>query len=144
MGFKQYKISDTVTFYDLPDAGMAVTVTKAVEEMKENFRTKQDELKVVLDFKECKPLVCTNKNLDLLDEAYPHLDVPKIPGHKLWLNPVTIEVAGENKFIVRIDPMQTLRMQPDPSQQASEDSSGQGAPAGEDRDADAPSADIPF
>ena len=117
MGFAQYKQSDYVTYYDLakPD-GNAVTIQSATTEMKQNFRTKKDEPKLVLYFNEAKPLVCTNKNLEALDLCFPQDDAETLPGKQVWLRPVDIEIAGEPKQIVRIDTSLTLRLQPAPGQ----------------------------
>lgn len=117
MGFAQYKQSDYVTYYDLAQPeGNAVTITNATFEMKQNFRTKTDEQKLVLYFQELKPLVLTNKNLEALDLCFPNDDATTLPGKQIWLRPVDIEVAGDPKQIVRIDTSLTLRLQPAPGQ----------------------------
>ena len=98
---------------------------------------------MVLYFTEFKPLVLTNKNLEFLDECFPNLDVTNLGGHRFWLHPVDLEVACEDKQIVRIEPLQTMRLQPDPSKVAAEDTPGQGIQGGEGRfdDTPAPSHD---
>lgn len=145
MGFKQYKQSNFVTYHDLPNpAGAVATISKAEQQEHENFRTKEQEMKVVLYFGEFKPLICTNTNLDTLEICYPKDDLSTIVGKRVWLMPTELMVAGDMKQIVRIDQTQTLRMQPDPSQVAAQDSHGQGAPAGESRDDDVPLAGEQF
>ncbi len=136
MGFAKYKISNWLSFHDLPDRGAVGTVESATHDMQKNFRTEKDEMKITLFFKEWKPMTLTNTNLDLLQGCFPRLDVNTIVGARIWLVPVTIEVGGDTKEIVRIDQLGTARMQPDPT--ATEDDAGQGPTAGESRDEEPP------
>ena len=141
MGFGQYKQSDWLTFYDLPEGGAVGNITHATNELHKNFRTGKQEMKVTLYFKEWKPCTMTNPNYDTLEACFPHLDHTTIGGQRVWLMPVELEVGGEIKKIVRIDQPKTMQMLPDPTL-----NQDQGVPAGEDRDQDAPPPDdnIPF
>jgi len=131
MGFAKYKHSNWLSFHDLPDEGAVGTIDDAEESMQENFRTQKKEMRVTLYFKEWKPFTLTNPNLDTLEACFPHMDVTTISGQRIWLNPVTLEIGGETKQVVRIDQLRTMRMLPDPTLDASQ-------AASEKRDEDAP------
>ena len=115
MGFKQHMNVDYLTYHDLPAGGACGTITQAYKELRENFRTKVKEDRVILNFTEWKEMTLTNKNLGLLDDCFPELTIDTLPGTRIWLMPVDIEVGGEAKQIVRIDMPGTMRLQPDPS-----------------------------
>ena len=116
MGFAKYKHSKWLTFHDLPTAGALGTIKDAEESLQENFRTKEMEMRITLHFQEWKSMTLTNPNLDTLQSCFPDLDHTTIGGQRLWLMPEEIEVGGDIKQIVRINQLQTLRMQPDPTQ----------------------------
>lgn len=115
MGFGKYKISDWLQASDLPHQGAVATVSHATYDMQDNFRTKEKEMKVTLYFNEFKPMTLTNTNLTTLEECFPHLDHTSIGGTRVWLKGVEVDAFGELKTVVRIDKLQTLRMQPDPT-----------------------------
>lgn len=112
MSLKRFKQSKYVTYHDLPENGLVATIVSGKTEMLEDFRTKQPTEFIVLEFAECKPLVCKNPVVDALSDAFPEVNSPhELVGKRILLVRSDERIAGEVLNLVRVDALGTARLQ---------------------------------